>query len=321
MSERLVQFVETWQSSIAQVMTQIAGKPVSVSWEVAAADATPARGEDDLWVRFRAPSFGNSSELAFHIRSADALTLAQVFMGEAIIPSAKLNEDYREAVAEASRQIAGRAATEFKQSFPDCEITYLAEPIPEWKPEASAIFRLTAADWAFTADVFLNASLSHYLSKPAETVPEPQHVEPAPVEPAPVDSGELVPEDPMSPRSGIPESQAAAKPVQAPAPPPVDGNLARPPVPRAKRNNLDLLLDVSLAVTLRFGERQLTLRDILQLRSGSVIELDRETDEPVDLLVDDRVIARGEVVVVNGNYGLRIAEICAHAERVGLLAQ
>jgi flagellar motor switch protein FliN len=73
--------------------------------------------------------------------------------------------------------------------------------------------------------------------------------------------------------------------------------------------NLDLLMDVELAVTLRFGQRHLLLQDILELQSGSVIELDREIQDPVELLLDGRVLARGNVVVVDGNYGLRVSEI------------
>jgi flagellar motor switch protein FliN/FliY len=73
--------------------------------------------------------------------------------------------------------------------------------------------------------------------------------------------------------------------------------------------NLALLLDVNLAVTLRFGGRELLLKDVLELSSGSVLELDRDVHEPVDLLLNDRVIARGEVVIVDGNYGLRVNEI------------
>lgn len=73
--------------------------------------------------------------------------------------------------------------------------------------------------------------------------------------------------------------------------------------------NLELLLHVPLTVTLRFGERRLLLREILQLSSGAVIELDRLADDPVDLCLGDRVIARGQVVVVDGCYGLRVGEI------------
>jgi len=74
-------------------------------------------------------------------------------------------------------------------------------------------------------------------------------------------------------------------------------------------NNLDLLMHVELSVTLRFGQREMLLQDILDLQSGSVIELDREIQEPVDLVLDGRIIARGQVVVVDGNYGLRVSEV------------
>jgi flagellar motor switch protein FliN/FliY len=73
--------------------------------------------------------------------------------------------------------------------------------------------------------------------------------------------------------------------------------------------NLDLVLDVELNVTLRFGQRKLTLREVLELTSGSVVELDRQVEEPVELLLDGMVIARGEAVVVDGNYGLRVTEV------------
>jgi len=73
--------------------------------------------------------------------------------------------------------------------------------------------------------------------------------------------------------------------------------------------NLDLVMDVELNVTLRFGQRQLTLREVLELATGSVIELDRQVEEPVELLLEGKVIARGEAVVIDGNYGLRVTEV------------
>jgi flagellar motor switch protein FliN len=73
--------------------------------------------------------------------------------------------------------------------------------------------------------------------------------------------------------------------------------------------NLKLVMDVELNVTLRFGQRKLPLREVLELASGSVIELDRQVDEPVELLLDGKLIARGEAVIVDGNYGLRVTEI------------
>jgi len=73
--------------------------------------------------------------------------------------------------------------------------------------------------------------------------------------------------------------------------------------------NLKLVMDVELVMSLRFGQRQLPLREVLELANGSVVELDRQVDDPVELLLDGKVIARGEAVIVDGNYGLRVTEV------------
>ena len=72
---------------------------------------------------------------------------------------------------------------------------------------------------------------------------------------------------------------------------------------------LGRVIDVPLSVTLRFGQRSMRLREVLELNTGAIVELDRQVEEPVDLILDERVIARGEVVIVDGNYGLRVTEI------------
>ena len=77
----------------------------------------------------------------------------------------------------------------------------------------------------------------------------------------------------------------------------------------------DLLMDAELDVTLRFGKKSMLLREIMELDAGAVVELDRRVQEPVDLLLAGRLIARGEVVVVNGNYGLRVLEIVSPPSR------
>jgi len=74
-------------------------------------------------------------------------------------------------------------------------------------------------------------------------------------------------------------------------------------------SNLELLMDVELEVMLRFGSRNMLLQEVLDLGAGAVVELDRQVEEPAELLLDGRVIARGEVVVVDGNYGLRVTEV------------
>ena len=121
---------------------------------------------------------------------------------------------------------------------------------------------------------------------------------------------------------------AVVKPGAAapPTPEPVAqtaGKTAVPATPAAAQSsnrNLDLLLDIELGVTLRFGSRQMLLKDILELCSGSVVELDRRVEAPVDLLIDGRLIAQGEVVIVEGNYGLRILQVATQGEKIACLS-
>jgi flagellar motor switch protein FliN/FliY len=103
-----------------------------------------------------------------------------------------------------------------------------------------------------------------------------------------------------------------AENAEAAAAPPLTPNAAASAPPAGAQEsgvNLALLKDVELAVTLRFGSRRLLLREVLELNPGAVVELDREVPEPVDLLLDNRIVARGEIVVLDGNYGLRVTEV------------
>ena len=85
--------------------------------------------------------------------------------------------------------------------------------------------------------------------------------------------------------------------------------------PRAKWN-MDLILDVELEVAVSFGETQMALRDILKLGVGSVVELERSISDPVAILINQKPIARGEVVVVDGNYGVQVLEVASTADRI-----
>jgi flagellar motor switch protein FliN/FliY len=83
--------------------------------------------------------------------------------------------------------------------------------------------------------------------------------------------------------------------------------------------SLDLLLDVELEATIRFGGCQLPLREILSMTVGSVVELDKRIDEPAELFVAGRLLAKGEVVVVDGSFGLRVTEVLKAPENAGVL--
>ncbi len=79
---------------------------------------------------------------------------------------------------------------------------------------------------------------------------------------------------------------------------------------------LELLLDVELDATLRFGCRELPLGQILDLGPGDVVQLDRHVNDPADLIVGDKIVARGEVVLINGNFGLRVTEVATPRKRL-----
>ncbi len=80
--------------------------------------------------------------------------------------------------------------------------------------------------------------------------------------------------------------------------------------------NLDVILDVPVSLSMEIGRTQVSIRNLLQLNQGSVVELDRLAGEPMDLLVNGTLIAHGEVVVVNEKFGIRLTDVISPAERV-----
>ncbi|MBL8934277.1 MAG: flagellar motor switch protein FliN [Archangium sp.] len=82
---------------------------------------------------------------------------------------------------------------------------------------------------------------------------------------------------------------------------------------------LDLLLDVPLDVTVELGRSRMSIQELLGLSPGSVIELDKIAGEPLDIVVNERLIARGEAVVVNDKFGIRITDIVSKTERIARL--
>jgi flagellar motor switch protein FliN len=91
-------------------------------------------------------------------------------------------------------------------------------------------------------------------------------------------------------------------------------------LPSALPANLDMILDIDLPLSVRFGQTEMTLSELTALGPGSVIDLGRSPDDPVDVLVHGRLVARGEVVVVSGNYGVRITDVISAADRLRTVA-
>jgi flagellar motor switch protein FliN/FliY len=124
--------------------------------------------------------------------------------------------------------------------------------------------------------------------------------------------------------SVLPTAQAAAPaPTEAPtavtvrplAFSPLDG----PPAgrgPAAASAPLDILLDIEVPIIVELGHTEMSIEELLALKPGAVVELDKIASEPVELLIRDHVVARGEVIVVDDNFGIRITQIVDPADRV-----
>ena len=93
------------------------------------------------------------------------------------------------------------------------------------------------------------------------------------------------------------------------------------PASKGEIRNMDLLLDVNLPVAIELGRTRMSISDILALGPGSVVELNKLAGEPVDLLVNQKIVARGEVVVIDENFGVRITQLVTPQERLQSLAE
>ncbi|MBX3304500.1 MAG: flagellar motor switch protein FliN [Nitrospira sp.] len=80
--------------------------------------------------------------------------------------------------------------------------------------------------------------------------------------------------------------------------------------------NIDFILDIPMNVAVYVGSTKMAIRDLLQLAQGSVIELDKLAGEPMEVMVNNKLVARGEVVVVNEKFGIRLTDVVSAAERV-----
>jgi flagellar motor switch protein FliN len=212
------------------------------------------------------------------LSDADGRRVSALVMG---FESGEVGDD---AVADTLRELCGQAVGALKEHPETAGVTLAvrdvgAGPLPAALHEAWQ-FPLTSAGASVLPVIVLAGTLA------AST---------AAVEPGPV----------------APPTAAAAAPTLATAAPTLAAAAPAPP-----GGNLDLLLDIELPLSVRFGQTELTLLHLTRLGPGSVIDLHRSADEPVDVLVSGKVIARGEVVVVEGNYGVRVTEVVSTADRI-----
>ncbi len=113
-------------------------------------------------------------------------------------------------------------------------------------------------------------------------------------------------------------SKAPVKP-QAQTPPPSGARFEELKADKSQaqmQRDMDFLLDIPLEVTVELGRTRMLIKDLLQLGQGSVVELEKVAGEPMEILVNDKLVARGEVVVVNEKFGVRLTDIISPTERI-----
>ncbi len=277
------EYIQVWSESFSQVVGQIKGSAVPSAVNPSAPADLPPAAESDLWAVVTSTG-GLRGEMSLRLAPPTVLRLAQDLMSEPDAPEVELTADHREAAVELLRQVAGVVATSAKARWGEIQLRVeLAPAAPSWQPATS--FWLHAGEEG-PAGMMLEFGLSAALVAELREKADAAKAEAAKAAAAP-SAPSAAPSAPSSPSSS-----------SIPAPDPAAGSGA-----------LDLLMDVQLGLTLRFGSRQMLLREILDLNPGVVIELDRKVAEPVDLLLDGKLVARGEVVVINGDYGLRVTDV------------
>lgn len=150
---------------------------------------------------------------------------------------------------------------------------------------------------------------------PAATAPAAPAAAPAAPAPQPVSQSAPQPVHAAAPQPvyAAPQPSPFSQPVNAQ--PAQFSPLMGPGISSTPPSGLELVLDVPLKVTVELGRTRMQIRDVLELGKGSVVELDKLAGEPVDLLVNGKLIARGEVVVIDENFGIRVTDIVSPAER------
>jgi len=284
MSQEARDYMQRWAGSVAHVLGQIAGAAFPVECtESAPPEAVPPHESDVL--ALITSSGGLRGELTLRLAKPVALALAQLLLSEERNPQAEFSQDHRDGVEELLRQVSGHAATAFKSRWGEVQLKVELAAAPSWQPGLSGWMN-AASDAPFR--VWLEWQMSTGLL------------------------GSLKMAEAKAQVLANAQAQLQAQPTAETMPGPEAAG-PESPVP----GKVNQFMEVGLAVTLRFGGRRMLLGEVLELNTGSVVELDRQVQDPADLLLEGKVIARGEVVVVDGNYGLRVLEVLPHSVSAG----
>jgi len=278
--------------------------------------------------------------------ASNLVQLSQMVAGEPVDPHAAWTEEGLEAWQIWLTAASGKLATRLSEEIGDVSknaCTILLQDTAAVDGMHSASGADTTASGAAIQEWLLQAaeaefalSVSAQVMFPGDDVPEvgvdepePEKSTPEPVETVPQASPSPEPkaEAPLPEAAAAPhEDPQAAQPVENQPrvdPPPASREAEETPAQDANpytephtKQRLDLLLDIELEATLRFGALELPLREVLELGPGDVLPLDRHVREPVELVVGDRIVAKGEVVLVGGNFALHVTEVAEPRRRL-----
>jgi len=287
------QLQRIWVDCLGAVIGQVAGFPVTVE-PSSDEDPTPqgAAPEKPPVCMVITASKTLQGEMAIVATEVGALALAQVLISEQLNAAVPFDKDHRDAFEELLRQVLGQVATNLKRvAGGEIAVKPSGSEVPSWTDASRLGIRITGEKLQpIQLTLIVSPELAKNLKRhPETTVPSEQKTEGP--------------------------STASSGPKAAPAPPP------QPEPSGAHSPNLELLLDVRLDASIRFGQKHMLLREILELHPGVAVALDRQVEEPVELLVGGRVVAQGNVVIVDGNYGIRITEILTPRQRIESLGK
>jgi flagellar motor switch protein FliN len=298
------EYFRLWAEKTASVLQQLHGSAFVPTAQPAPDTASGAADEGEkVWINFKV-SGKLAGDQAFQFGAADGVRMAQMLMSEPLDAAVALNEGHRDALSELFRQFAGVAATACKANYGGAVEFQLESALPPtWQPASQA-------SWVFAAPQVAPLQWKVLASTELHTALLAAEVEKA------QDAAAEAAKASAAPPAAPPAAPSVAPPAPVATPPAAAAKASPAPAATGDASNLDLLLEVELDASLRFGQREMLLRDILELRPGSVVELNRQLQEPAELLVGGRIIARGEVVIVDGNYGLRITDIVQPHKRL-----
>jgi len=277
-------------------------------FDVMGADALDTAGAAGYLADFgvcmssRVAQDGGSVALLFRV--ADAVQIAAQVQGEAPVVMSALDDGQRAVLREVAESALGGAVTCLLEAagrtIERMEETRIEDHVAE---DAAALLdhlgrAVTAAPFSFSAEGTSGSGVLLFSDTFEQAVPPKMLAGAAAPKPEPTLSAEEMSDilSGFGEAALQPPGQAAAAPVTPP--------------------NIDMVLDIKLVATARLGRIEMAVGDILGLGPGSIVEVGHLIEEPVELLINDRLIARGDVVVVDEKFGLRITEIISPKERI-----